>query len=176
MTAVEQIAAEVLQHRRRMDVPVDMLAAVAAEHRRQDNTWGVSVHPNISGAVVGRSPHRVAQHYEIPSANRAKQLCNSAFRDGEGTWAHILIEEIAAAVEAAALHDHALRRGAQPSSGLVTELIQVAAVAVQWAEAVAGDQAVAVGGAHADNLSPLREGMTPSDRDPANVVGERTTP
>ncbi|WP_236738615.1 hypothetical protein [Mycobacteroides abscessus] len=65
----------------------------------------------------------MAEHYELPSASRAKFMCEDAFKKGEGTYAHILVEEVSEAIEAATL-----------GQGLRDELIQVAAVAVAWVE------------------------------------------
>jgi len=72
----------------------------------------------------GCTAHRMAEHYQIPSADRAKWMCDHAFESGKGTFAHILVEEVAEAIEAATVDPGNLR----------AELVQVAAVAVKWIE------------------------------------------
>lgn len=66
----------------------------------------------------------------------ARRDCASAFRVGKGTWRHILQEEVAEAF--AELDPAPLRE----------ELIQVAAVAVAWIEAIdrRGDIELTAGG------------------------------
>jgi hypothetical protein len=76
----------------------------------------------------GCSPVRMAQEYGIPSAPRAKANTDLEFRRGNGTWAHILVEEVAEAIEAAVV-------GA-PHADLRAELIQVAAVALRWVDTI----------------------------------------
>lgn len=75
----------------------------------------------------GCGPTRMAQHYEITSARRAKYLTDLAFKRGQGTWGHILIEEVAEAIEAATTGD---------TSALRDELLQVAAVAMRWVDTI----------------------------------------
>lgn len=86
---------------------------VLGERERQDARWGEQNHPDGTGDLV-----------EVADAVFTRQLCDDAFRDGEGTWLHILAEEVA---EAFAESDPAKLR---------VELIQVAAVAVAWVEAI----------------------------------------
>lgn len=74
----------------------------------------------------GCTAYRMAEEYEIPSASRAKFITDLEFRRGQGTWAHILVEEVAEAVEAAVVEPDNLR----------AELVQVAAVAMRWVEAI----------------------------------------
>lgn len=117
------------------------------ERVRQDAKWGEQNHPDVdrvltdrvpspfhksSFATPGCTPHRMAEEYGIPDATRARASCDGAARIGQCTWAHILVEEIAEAVEAATLAQ--LGRG--PLAALRKELVQVAAVAVSWIEAI----------------------------------------
>lgn len=103
-----------------------VLEEVAAERARQDAKWGVQNHPDDHDDSwwFGRTDHDAAsrrcQEYEIPTDVRAKFLCRSI-----GTWPAILVEEVAEAVSAIGA-DAALR----------AELVQVAAVAVAWVEAI----------------------------------------
>lgn len=90
-----------------------VLEEVAAERIRQNAKWGEQNHPDGTG-----QPHAAHKPY------RARKDCESAFEEGRGTWRHILIEEVA---EAEAESDVWRLR---------EELIQVAAVAVAWIEAI----------------------------------------
>jgi NTP pyrophosphatase (non-canonical NTP hydrolase) len=137
----------------------DVLGEVAAERRNQDLKWGVQNHPNTDQVLITRpgvtdanghtwaggcTPQRMAEHYEIPVARRAKFLCQSAASKGECTYAHILIEEVAEAIEAATIHDLDLAAEVAPTSDLRDELLQIAAVAVAWVEKL--DREVGNGG------------------------------
>ena len=102
---------------------------IRAERARQDRKWGAQDHPDLCPVLTSRpcgaTPQHHAEDLEIPTASRAKYLCDSAFVAGRAHWGAILSEEIAEAVEAAALGDvDALRK----------ELVQSAAVIVAWLE------------------------------------------
>lgn len=87
-------------------------AEVHAERAAQDEKWGEQNHPD--GTDHAYSAYREA----------ARDMCDMRFRAGIGTWKDILAEEVA---EAHAETDPAALRA---------ELIQVAAVAVAWIEAI----------------------------------------
>ncbi|MEA1798522.1 hypothetical protein [Rhodococcus qingshengii] len=110
-------------------VDTTVLTEVADERARQDAKWGEQNHPNVDHVLMtregGASPARMAEHYELPTAGRAKFLCDQAAGFGQVTYAHILIEEVAEVVEAATRAS---------VTELRAELIQVAAVAVAWVE------------------------------------------
>lgn len=96
----------------------DVLAEIAEERARQDARWGEQNHPDGTG-----------QAYELSTipeltADFAKQRCDSAFEGGTGTWEHILHEEFCEAMA----EDDPVR--------LRAELLQTAAVAVHWIEAL----------------------------------------
>ncbi len=94
---------------------VEVLADVYDEINRQDAKWGdQSEHPD------GTHPSRHRQ----AEANYVRLQCQQAFAEGRGTWRHILQEEVAEAY-------------AETGAELSTELVQVAAVAVQWRAAQA---------------------------------------
>lgn len=103
---------------------IDVINDVLAERDKQDAKWGEQNHPN------GTGPNKLPMPYNSGSWNAAfaaeqLTLCtNSAAQSGYVTWLHILREEV---FEAFAEEDPAKLRA---------ELIQVAAVAVQWAEAI----------------------------------------
>lgn len=72
--------------------------------------------------------------HQIPTADEARAQCQRYAAAGLATWARILLEEFAEAIEAAALF--AIGHGT--AEQLQTELVQVGAVAVQWAEKLGG--------------------------------------
>lgn len=92
---------------------MNVINEVLAERERQDAKWGEQNHPDGTG-----QPHAAHKPY------RARRDCENAFAAGRGTWRHILVEEVA---EAEAESDVFRLR---------EELIQVAAVAVAWVEAI----------------------------------------
>ncbi|GII30227.1 hypothetical protein [Planotetraspora mira] len=89
-----------------------VLADVTAERVAQDAMWGVQEHPD------GTGPER------RPDADRARQAVEDAAARGLPTWRDILYEEV---MEAFAEDD---------PEHLRAELIQVAAVAVKWVQAL----------------------------------------
>lgn len=94
-----------------------VLGEVGVERARQDARWGVQDHPSGTG-----------QAFDDELARDAAQLaCQDAFEGGYGTWRHILHEEVAEAFAEAA------------PARLRSELVQVAAVAVAWIEALDRD-------------------------------------
>ena len=91
------------------------LALVADERHKQDEKWGEQNHPDANPNA----------NYPIGAAGHCKAVTDMRAQSGVVTWADILIEEVAEAVdEARAGNRQALRN----------ELVQVAAVAVQWVE------------------------------------------
>lgn len=107
-----------------------VLFEVLAERQRQEAKWGQQNHPDFDRVLLEReggcSPERMAEHYEVPTEARGKFLCQNAFATKQGTYAHILIEEVSEAVGACNASPEDLR----------AELIQVAAVAVAWVEKI----------------------------------------
>lgn len=89
-----------------------VLRSVWEEREAQDIKWGEQNHPNGTGAHLRDQAHD------------ARERCEAAFRRGEGTFRHILDEEVAEAF--AESNPYRLRE----------ELIQVAAVAVAWVEKI----------------------------------------
>jgi len=90
-----------------------ILDEIAAERARQVAKWGEQNHPDGTGG-----------HGRLRDADAARRECQRQFAEGTGTWLDILDEEVA---EAYAEEDPAALRA---------ELIQVAAVAVAWIEAI----------------------------------------
>lgn len=89
---------------------VAVLEEVAQERLRQDQKWGPLSYR------VGMN----ARKYEMPEESRAKQLCETASKDGTLTWGHILVEELAEALDSFSEAEQE------------RELVQLAAVAI-WA-------------------------------------------
>ena len=101
----------------------EMIMRMMTEIWRQDEKWGEQNHPSFPSEEF--TPHwRRPAYYCIPTEEAAKSSTEAMFRAKQGTWGDILIEEVAEAIEAAD-DDH-----------LIEELIQVAAVALQWAGSV----------------------------------------
>jgi len=97
-----------------------LLRDVGEERARQIAKWGLQDHPDAPASV--RAPNA---YFGIPTEQSAKLQTDDAFRRGLGSFGHILLEEVAEAYGAIG-HDAALR----------AELVQVAAVAIAWCEAI----------------------------------------
>lgn len=110
----------------------EALADVAAERARQDAKWGEQNHPDGTGGVarplmslgIRCEPTLVHRASGTELADAARLATDDAAKIDVVTWTDILLEEV---FEALAESDPAVLR---------VELIQVAAVATQWAEAI----------------------------------------
>jgi hypothetical protein len=89
-----------------------VLDEVLDERLRQHLKWGEQNHPDGTSGV------------RRPSAEIARRTCEREHRAGRGTWLHILDEEVCEAY------------AEEGPLSLRKELIQVAAVAVAWVEAI----------------------------------------
>ena len=107
------------------------LDAVLAERQRQDAKWGEQNHPMTPrGQNRSVSPeHFACEVLGVPTAREARESCDNAHRRGDGTYAHILVEEVAEFVEACVLHGDA-------SDEARAEMVQVAAVALAMLECI----------------------------------------
>lgn len=137
------------------DPTKNVLAEIAAERARQDAKWGEQNHPDVDRVLTdregspkvipspfgnvdaGRYPGgctaaRMAEEYGVPTASRARANCDGAAKIGQCTWAHIAVEELAEAIEAAT----EAQQGRAPVADLRKELVQTAAVIVAWVEAI----------------------------------------
>lgn len=92
---------------------ISVMQEVINERVRQDDKWGQQNHPDSTG---GPPSEIMADEYRSRAAEAAAS--------GALTWRHILLEEV---YEAIAESD---------PTALREELIQVAAVAAAWAEAI----------------------------------------
>lgn len=90
-----------------------ILAEVQAERGRQDARWGEQNHNDGTGSLT-----------QVIEADKAREGCKAAFGRGDGTWMHVLIEEV---FEAFAEEDPVKLRA---------ELVQVSAVAAAWIAAI----------------------------------------
>jgi hypothetical protein len=106
-----------------------VLAEVAHERGMQDAKWGEQNHPDGTGNLSQQD-----------RAKFARKWCEDAFGAGYGTWADILTEEVAEA------------EGERDPARLRAELVQVAAVAVCWIEAI--DRRQAQADAAAEDVEP----------------------
>jgi len=98
-----------------------VLLDVRAERSRQDAIWGAEDHPDGTGPLAGWTVDDVPA-YAV--ADMAKNITVRAALQGRVTWRDILLEEVA---EALAEDD---------PDPLRAELVQVAAVAAAWVEAI----------------------------------------
>lgn len=98
-----------------------VLKDVADERRRQDAKWGEQNHPDGTGPDERR--------WAVEQANAFRDICDTRAQMGVVTFADILLEEVYEALAEA-----------DPEK-LVTELVQVSAVAVSWVEAIRRRQA-----------------------------------
>lgn len=105
------------------DLLAGLLGEVADERARQDVKWGEQNHPDGTGDDV-RLFADVGQPTYGTLAYVTRHHVNGRARAGSSLWAPILLEEV---FEALAEDDPGRLR---------EELVQVAAVAVQWAAAI----------------------------------------
>lgn len=94
---------------------------ILVERQRQDDRWGEQNHPDGTGP---RIIDRVSMRQLSYARERAREVYEEHARKRTITWRDILLEEVY----------EALAEG-EPET-LRAELIQVAAVAAAWAEAI----------------------------------------
>ena len=99
--------------------PTEFIAAVVAERRHQDQKF-----PDCADLPDSTDNAWARETFE----RIARNACDRAYREGRCTFAHILDEETAEVLTAAAEGDVA---------SLEVELVQVAAVCLRWLEAIA---------------------------------------
>jgi len=116
-----------------LPLTAEVLRLIVAERRRQEAKWGEQNHPDGTGLaepVLAAVDDVLVEHGfelqgETPAAAlmvAARQACKDEFDRHQGSYADVLLEEV---FEALAEDD---------PQALVTELVQVAAVAVAWIE------------------------------------------
>lgn len=102
----------------------ETLDEIAAERERQDAKWGQQNHPDGTGPDVRWQPGIQSTATAAVLADALRARCKAHAASGVVTFLDILMEEVA---EAFAESDPAKLR---------TELVQVAAVATAWVEAI----------------------------------------
>jgi hypothetical protein len=106
----------------------NILNDIELETIKQFQKWGIQDHPSLIQNLLNReggcTPERMCEEYEIPSENRARQLCEIAASKMSVTWAHIAIEELSEAISAESDRE---RRD---------ELVQLGAVIASWIECI----------------------------------------
>ena len=107
------------------------LDAVIAERQRQDAKWGEQNHPMLrrSAREAYVSCDVAANTALLPSAARARHVCEYEHGKGDGTYTSILVEEAAEFVEACVIHG-------ETSDEARAEMVQVAAVALAMLECI----------------------------------------
>lgn len=105
---------------------VGVLDEVLKERMRQELKWGQQNHPSFTAPPsFSMTPRFLQGYYGVMDAETAKALCESAFVEGFGSYAHILYEELCEAFDEP-----------DDEQRLRAELLQVAAVAAAWVEAI----------------------------------------
>lgn len=127
MTNVEE-RLELLSNAREL-----ILNQFRGERVRQIKKWGIQDIPFVDKVLMNRpggcTGPRMCEEFGIPSEVRAKYMCNSAHQDKTVTFAHIIVEELSEAVEAAVKHG-------EESDEFENELVQVAACVLQALEMI----------------------------------------
>jgi hypothetical protein len=116
-----------------------VLAEVAAERARHDEKWGEQNHPIVVPISSGQRGALV--NHCISTAAIARSYCDQRRRDGLGSFADILIEEVAEACDAGRAD---AIRGDGNEDATRAECVQVAAVAVAMVEAIDRRKAASV--------------------------------
>jgi hypothetical protein len=101
-----------------------VLNEVLAERVRQDEKWGEQNWPSFYEDAYELHPSFRAAYYRVPMEDAAKFFTETRFKARRGSYADIFVEEVAEAI------------GAPDEAHLREELVQVAAVAVAWIEAI----------------------------------------
>lgn len=119
-------------------VTLDVLNEVLQERRDQYAKHGEQDHPSFYqvflDAPAATEPEWMTERYGLPTAAHARNATEFARSRGNLNWAHILVEELAEAIEAGVSSEQQLR----------DELVQIAAVAVAWIESLDRSQSLRV--------------------------------
>lgn len=108
---------------------------ISAERERQDAKWGPATSPFVGNPHAPlQKVHGPTARFEaksaaliechrlgLPSEREAKEAVEEHFAKGEGTFAHLIVEELSEAVSAAVIHGEA-------SAETRKELVQAAAL------------------------------------------------
>lgn len=99
------------------------LQRIVKERANQERKWGIQNHRSFAKGV--KTTVRLARYYKIPAPDEAKELYEKRAKSGRVSWMDILLEEVTELMESS------------DDDELIEELIQVAAVAIAWAQCVA---------------------------------------
>lgn len=119
-----------------------ILAEVADERREQDKQWGEQNHPQADPVILARLAtgthpgdvaRRLAEEYEVPTAVRARFICEN---EKPTTWFGIALEEFCEVLDAIATSNPARAR---------EEWIQLSAVSAAAAESLDRNEGRQVG-------------------------------
>lgn len=99
---------------------------IEAEIIRAEKKHGSQIElPSLNPFLINRGYQRMCEELEIPTEDRAKHLCESAFEGDEQSHSVIVLEEFSEAV--CCMKDEKLMRG---------ELVQLAAMVVNWIKSI----------------------------------------
>ncbi len=115
---VPQVSAAGIEAQIRAKVAEETLPQVEIDIRRERERQAKRFPPDHPDGTGWDAPLR------IPSVLKIRAECRGAFGRGEGTWLHVLVEEVGEVSDA------------DKPQELRAELIQVAAVAQAWVEAI----------------------------------------
>ena len=104
-----------------------ILQEIKEERARQNEKWGEQNHTDSPMESVFMDIVDLSEDEYIPAVDASRRVCEEAAGSGNCTWSHIFLEEVLEVEDAARQGD---------VDELEEELIQVAAVAVQWVEAI----------------------------------------
>lgn len=109
----------------------DVFEQVKAQRAVNYQKWGEQNHPCLDLEILNDpysfGPLKMSEKYEVPSEGLAKSMCAKAVQDGELTYAHIFVQEIAMVISE--FHPEKRRKG----------IVKAAAVALDWAEKIDRD-------------------------------------
>lgn len=144
-----------------------IFADIDAERARQDAKWGAQNHPMVGNPHESlEAQYGPGSRYEaksagviecmrlgIPSEREARERCDAEHRSGRGTFASILVEELAEWVAASVIHG-------DTSGEARKELVQVVAVGVAALERIDRLQSPASGPLPPRTPLPLTSGVS----------------
>lgn len=108
----------------REEVPMSVYEEIQTERARQDAKWGEQNHPLILPLADTTKGENCTFHLCF-TADIARRMCEARFKEKTCSWADIMLEEFAEALEV----------GCDPVA-CRAELIQTAAVFVAWIECI----------------------------------------
>jgi hypothetical protein len=107
---------------------VNILDLIASERAAQDYKWGEQNHQDLASEIGMSIDSDTVRVMYASQAALHKRLNDARVKQGDIAWDSILLEEVYEALE--------LAGDPSKASELADELVQVAAVAVAWVEAL----------------------------------------